>query len=318
MRANARQTGLTVIEITIVLTLVALLLLLGLPLMKKTYHEKLQTTCMLNLKQLGLTFKMYANESVSGLYPSARFSQGLRSTERKLQWKFDAYAFYPEYLVDLELLVCPTDSDGAKELADMEQECGQDYSTYSECINGFDLPTYTYMPWESNNQVVFGENNPKLPTSLNTLTPQQALDNGYYNQEYFQGLQALKAFVEDDTNTDETVAQHFREDLTLENPDHKVRRVREFIVRGSAPPTYDPDFVVDDPIMATMFTTNYWEAIGQPQNITPILFDPAPYNGEPYAHGNSSIAILFMDGHAECNNPSFPQVIHLYRMLEVL
>ena len=52
-----------------------------------------------NMKQLGLVFKMYANESQGSVYPALSPYENL--------WMFDIESVYPEYINDLGILVSP-------------------------------------------------------------------------------------------------------------------------------------------------------------------------------------------------------------------
>jgi len=73
-----------------------LLLLPGLP---RLAGARADASCQYNLKQMGVVFKMYVNESRGGLYPP-------RSPWPD-NWIVDASYLYPQYLSDLNHLACP-------------------------------------------------------------------------------------------------------------------------------------------------------------------------------------------------------------------
>jgi len=73
----------------------------------KKSPAELSRYCQNNLKQLGLVFKMFANESKGGRFPSLSAQPGclMFATEEA-----GASPVYPEYLTDLNILICPASS----------------------------------------------------------------------------------------------------------------------------------------------------------------------------------------------------------------
>ncbi|HUW62925.1 MAG TPA: hypothetical protein VMZ06_18115 [Candidatus Bathyarchaeia archaeon] len=72
---------------------------------KKT--GELRAHCQNNLKQLGLVFKMFANESKGGRFPSLSAQPGCLMFANE---EDGASPVYPEYLADLNVLICPASS----------------------------------------------------------------------------------------------------------------------------------------------------------------------------------------------------------------
>jgi prepilin-type processing-associated H-X9-DG protein len=68
---------------------------------------EVRAMCQNNLKQLGLIFKMFANESKGQCYPQLSPEPGrlMFSHEKGEQ----TYPVYPDYLTDLNVLICPGD-----------------------------------------------------------------------------------------------------------------------------------------------------------------------------------------------------------------
>ena len=86
-------------ELAIGLSLLGVLAVALGPALSRSRDASRRASCANNLKQLGLVLKMYSNESKGGLYPPL--------SPVTNNWMFDIDAVYPEYLTDLNVLVCP-------------------------------------------------------------------------------------------------------------------------------------------------------------------------------------------------------------------
>ena len=221
---------------------------------------------------MGLVFKMYANESKGQKFPPCIAlicdKNGVLQAP-SFQAAADATTYYPEYLSDLNVLMCPSDSDTDKDFAgwhlnddpnDIVLPCRVDaksYNYYSFAIMKKDLMG-----------AGIDENDPGIIE----------LSDAYYNPVFLTGLATFIG------NVDSGNLGVLDNDVTAEvgSVTLTIYRLREGIERF---------FITDinNPAASALAQSEVWIQSDDMQSINPDMMNHVP----------GGCNVLYMDGHVE-------------------
>lgn len=308
-----RSRGFSLVELLITVAIMVILAAILLPALARIRESARRANCANNLRQWGLVFKMFANESKGGRFPNHQPDEGAPIVPLAPTWpKVSGPAgieVFADYISDPTIGICPASI--ADHPACWEPDCGPYEASFFASIGNYE-PTGEFFPLNDEELATWG-NVPRTPffgTRRYMRGPQDTTRRVFCSFDYEYLNRLVKAEWITNILDNALLARALVSDATSKPmggilclADDQADTVKVNLSFGQV----ESPFIREGIERILITDVNNPAASAQAQSTIPIVWDTTKQDGEwssqspisMYNHVPGGANILYMDGHVQ-------------------